>query len=79
MKKEYINMDFTIPKYLINDRIVFNSTAGQVLWSHTGTIIGYSTFFPVMYIIKLDFPLEHEDFKDWTGIVAVGSMMDYLQ
>ncbi len=58
------------PVFSINDRVSFTDVAGFVLQGHFGTVTGYASMFPVMYIVQLDKPLTDPDYKGWTGISA---------
>ena len=70
--------DFSLYRIIINDRVKFNSTSGNILSSRHGTVTGYSCYFPVMYIVTLDIPLDHPDYLNWSSVIADGSMLDHL-
>ena len=44
-------------RYMINDRIQITDIK-QLLYNHTGTVIGYNENNPIGYIIKIDRPVK---------------------
>ncbi len=54
--------NFTIPIFAINDRVCF-ITDDNTLQGKTGKVIGYSCYFPVMYIVLLDKPMEDVSYE----------------
>lgn len=68
--------DIFTPKFKINQKVMFNVNAGELLWSRNGRVIGYSCMFPPMYIVLLDYPIANEQYEGWSGVAVDGSMLN---
>jgi hypothetical protein len=76
MSNNDVTPSFMKQVFNANQRIIFNETAGDILAHRSGTVIGISCTFPMMYIVLLDQELTHPAYRNWTGVNVVGSMLD---
>lgn len=67
--------DFMQRLFKIDERVRLIDSDG-VVNGRFGKVAGYSSNFPVFYIVILDEPLTHAEHKGWTAVNLPGSMLE---